>query len=541
VIAGARTASGKPILANDPHLGLHAPVLWYLARIDTPDLWIKGATVPGMPMVLLGQNSHFAWGLTTTDSDTQDLFIETVDPADPGRYLTPTGPQPFAVRVETIHVKGAADDILRVRSTRHGPVVSDVDGEVAGVAGAGRVIALQFTALDGRDTTAEALVRLNRARDWDSFLDALHPYVAPPQNFVYADTAGHIGFVNAGRVPARHEGEGLVPVDGARDGHEWERMVPFAALPQVRDPPAGFIFNANNAVTDRTTPYFFGIDWEEPYRAQRLQHFFDTIARHSLETAAAMQMDIVSPVAQQLLPHLLRQRPDSPRAAAALSLLKNWDGAMDQARPEPLIFEAWLYEMHRKLLVEKAGLPLEAKGPYFATAIAAILEADDRDWCGANGCAPIITAAFGDALAMLQARLGEDMAKWTWGREHVSRLDNIFFSHVPVLSTLTDLSVPSSGGFYTLDRGEGWSADPREPFARRNAAGYRAIYDLGDPDASRFVIATGESAHVFSRHYGDMVPLWNSGRYVTLAGTRETLAARHLPQLDFVPAPARTD
>ena len=187
VVSGARTVTGKPILANDPHLEIGAPILWYLARIVTPEGSLKGGTVPGAPAFLLGQNDRIAWGITNADTDAQDLFVETVDPANANQYLTPDGPKPFETRDETIHVKGAADVVLHVRATRHGPVISDVDADLAALAGPGKAVALANTGLSGQDTTAESLLRIDAAQNWDEFLAALRLVQTPTQNFVYAD------------------------------------------------------------------------------------------------------------------------------------------------------------------------------------------------------------------------------------------------------------------------------------------------------------------------------------------------------------------
>jgi len=219
VVGGKRTASGKPILANDPHLGLEAPILWYLARIVTPEGSIKGATVPGLPIVLLGQNDRVAWGFTTTGSDVQDLFVETIDPANADHYLTPEGSEAFAAHDEIIHVKNAPDVVLKVRATRHGPVLSDINAKMAGLAGAGKVMALAFTGLGDKDTTSEALMRMNRAPNAAEFLEALKLYQTPPQNIVYADRDGAFGYINPGLVPVRKKGDGLMPAD--RQSARW--------------------------------------------------------------------------------------------------------------------------------------------------------------------------------------------------------------------------------------------------------------------------------------------------------------------------------
>ena len=373
VVSGQRTATGKPILANDPHLGLEAPILWYLARIVTPDMTLKGATVPGLPAVLLGQNDNIAWGLTTTNSDVQDLFVETVDPKDPGRYLTPDGSAAFEARQEIIHVKGEPDVTMIVRATRHGPVMSDIDGEMMTLAGPGKVMALAFTGLGAADTTSEAFWLLNQARGQDDVLHALKLYQSPPQNIVYADREGHIGFINPGLLPIRKAGDGRMPADGASGAFDWTGMASFEQMPQVRDPEAGFILNANSAVVPRNFSPSLGSDWGEPFRARRIQDFMNEDGPHTLDISARMQADHLSLAAKDLLPALLAVAPATPQAKEALALLQNWDGVMDKDRAEPLIFEAWLSEMHRLLLAAKTGDPLGEKGPFAAASIEFIL------------------------------------------------------------------------------------------------------------------------------------------------------------------------
>jgi penicillin amidase len=533
-ISGARTETGKPILANDPHLGLEAPILWYLARIKTPDLDLVGATVPGLPVVLLGQNGMIAWGFTTTGSDVEDLFVETIDPQNPDHYLAPGGTLPFETRKEIIHVKGAADVELNIRVTRHGPVLSDVDPEMAALAGTGKVMALAFTALEARDATSEALMRINQATNCMGLFAALHIYLAPPQNVVCADTTGNIGFVAAGRVPLRKKGDGTVPADGASGDYDWTGV---AAPPQLFNPPAGFIFNANNAVVSPEYPFFLGTDWEEPYRARRLQQIFDTVPKFDLDTSAMMQADHVSLAAHDLLPYLLRQKPSDAAEVEALDLLRSWNGTMDKDKPEPLIFEAWMAAMHRLILEAKTGDPLREKGPYDASALTAVLSSD-TSWCPTKDkssvpCDEVIEKALSEALAFLRKRHGTDMLSWRWGDEHVTLLTNKFYSHLPGLAEVADFAIPASGDFYTLDRGGGFSSDPNLPFARTHAGGYRGIYDLGDPSKSRFMIATGESGHIFSAHYGDLVGPWSAVEAFTLAGSQEDLEKKGLPEMVF--------
>src|SRR5271166_4143228 len=527
VVAGSRTVSGKPVLANDPHLGIGAPILWYLARIVTPEGSVKGGTFPGSPTVLVGQNDSIAWGFTTAGTDVQDLFVETIDPSDPSKYLTPDGPKPFETREETIHVKDAPDVRLTVRSTRHGPVLSDVSEDLGGLAGQGRAIALAFTGLSDHDTTEEAIMRLNGARNWDEFLDAMRLYQTPTQNIVYADVSGDIGFFSPGLVPLRKSGDGLAPVDGASGDFDWVGTVPFEQLPQLHNPEIGFAFNANNANVANDHQPTFGQDWEEDFRARRIQQFFDTIDKHSLDTSAAMQFDHLSLAAKELQPFIAKIAPSDERARQAQAMLVGWNAVMDKDRVEPLVYTSFLRSLHRLLLEERTGLSMEDRGPFDATTLMSLMR-DHPSWCDAPGkpdpdCRKTLGRALDEGLALLVKRDGADMSQWRWGNEHIALLQHMVFAHLPLLDRVSDLSAPSDGGFYTLDRGGGFEAPPDRPFARTHAGGFRGLYDLGAPEKSRFMIATGESGHIFSRHYRDFAPLWISGKYITITGSEDDL------------------
>src|SRR5205823_12310931 len=280
VVDGAHSTSGKPLLANDPHLPFGAPGFWYLARLKTPEREIAGGTVPGAPFVVIGHNDRIAWGFTTTTGDVEDLFIEQIDPANPGRYLTPDGSAAFMTREEIIEVRGAAPVRLTVRATRHGPVLSDVLPE--GTAESGYVLALQTSFLDPDDRTADALWNINRVRDWTGFRAALANVVGPQQNIVYADTGGTIGFIAPARIPIRKSGNGWMPVPGWTGAYDWAGYIPFHELPQATDPPAGHFASANNKIVPESYPYFVSRDWDLPNRVERIEELLGAEPRQSL-------------------------------------------------------------------------------------------------------------------------------------------------------------------------------------------------------------------------------------------------------------------
>ncbi len=535
-ISGARTTTGKPILANDPHLDLAAPILWYLARIVTPEGSLKGVTIPGTPAVLLGQNDRIAWGFTTTLTDTQDLFVETIDPADASKYLTPDGPQPFATRTETIHVKGGADVALTVRMTRHGPVLSDIDDAMREFIGPGKAMALAFSGLGDKDTTFEAIFNLGAAKNWGDFLAALRLFQTPTQNIVYADIDGDIGYMSPGLVPVRKSGDGLTPADGASGQYDWTAFLPFEKEPQAFNPAAGFLFNANNAVTPVSEEATFGRDWEEPFRARRIQQFLDRPEKQDLDASVGMQSDHLSLAMLALKPLMASIKPASERARQALALVAAWDATTSAERPEPAIAETFLYELHKTLITDKTGVDLDSEfGPLLATATMSLVN-DHPQICAPDpDCAATLSHALDRALQRLAVQQGDDMSQWRWGAEQPALLQHRVFGHVPGLDWWSDLSFPSSGDFYTLDRGGGFDTPKGAPLSRTQAGGYRGVFDLADPARSRFIIATGQSGHIFSPHYRDLLPLWRAGAAITLSGSEDELKARGATLTVFAP------
>jgi penicillin G amidase len=542
VVSGSRTASGQPILANDPHLGLETPVLWYLARLITPDGELKGATVPGLPVVLLGQNDAIAWGFTTTNSDVQDVFIEALSPQNPTRYLTPDGDAPFITRREVIKVKGQPDVVLNVRATRHGPVISDSDAAAkAALADDEHVLSLAFTGLGEADTTAGALLDLNAARDWPGFLQALQTYQTPPQNIVYADRAGAIGFINPGLVPVRKAGDGRYPVEGASGAFDWQGTIAFAQLPQLINPPGGVILNANNAVVGHDIAAY-GRSWDTPYRAQRIAELLQPLRKSSVTDHAAIQGDILALPARQLVPALLALLPRdglAPDETLARDLLQDWDGAMLASRPEPLLFEWWLMRLYDALLRPPFGGA--ATQQYNALAVQQVL-ANPSGWCDRRiqprsaDCAPQVRAALQQTLSELTVRYGEDIRTWRWGSEHFAPMPNKVLGHVPGFNKFFGLEHFSDGGFYTVNRGGNFDENGKtHPLIKTHGGGYRALYDLADPANSRFMIATGQSGHPLSPYYANLLPLWRTNQSVTLSGSAADFAAQHNGHLTFVP------
>lgn len=542
LISGKRTRSGKPLLANDPHLGFRAPGLWYLARISAPGLNVTGATVAGVPFHVLGHNGRIAWAFTTTDSDTQDLFVERLVSGDPQRYATPMGPQAFTARPETIRVKGGDAVRLAVRASRHGPVLSDINADLRRLAADGHVIALAAASLRPDDLTPLALYRLNRARNWDDFVNAARSFHAPQQNISYADTEGNIGFIAPGRVPIRKSGRGRQPVPGWTGMSDWSGFIPFADLPRTFNPASSRIVSANHRIVPTDYRWYLTDDWSAPYRARRIYDILDKPEPHDVRQAAALQNDILSLAANDLLPEMLRlladgSGPHKPIAA----MLRAWDGRMSRNAAEPLIFMTWLRALNRALYADELGPHFSA---YFGLRPRTVLRmlSDKPEWCDNTAtmaietCSSIVAQTFSAAIKSLETRYGADISGWRWGTAHEAVFSHPLFTRIPVLNRLADIRMESDGGPYTVNRAQPRIASAKQPFASVHGPGYRAIYDLSRLANSRFATATGRSGNPLSAYYRDNSEAWRDGKYIKIAQTRADALKQAMGTTRLIPA-----
>jgi penicillin G amidase len=520
VVSGSRTAGGFPLLANDPHLGLQAPGVWYLAHLKTPEIELAGASMAGVPGIVIGHNGTIAWGLTNTGADVQDLFVERLDPDDPTRYLIPGGTAAFETRDEVIRIDDAPAVTLTVRETRHGPVISDLLPDAGRLFPGGTVLALAWTALAEDDLAAGGLLKIGQARDWEQFVGALRDVGAPIQNIHYADAAGHIGLIAPGRVPIRRDGDGRWPVPGWTGAYDWTGWVPFEALPRTLDPPDGVLFNANNRVVPEDYPYLLTADWEAPYRARRLARLLDR-SGFGVGDFAAIQADELSLLAQDLLPIMLAAEPSGPETAQAMARLEAWDRVMRPDAAEPLLFAAWYRELSRLVYADELGDLFDGFWRVRPQFMSRILT-DRQIWCDDIGTDPVETcaqraaAALEAALADLSARLGDDADRWRWGEAHRARMVHPIFEDLPVLGPLFEIEVATGGDSVTVNVGHFSPRDQRRPFASTHAATYRAIYDLADLGRSRFITATGQSGNPLSPHYRDLTALWAAGQGIPI-------------------------
>jgi penicillin amidase len=507
-VDGSHTATGKPLLAGDPHLAFGFPAIWYLARIDTPDETLAGATAPGVPGVVIGRNRHIAWTFTTTGADVQDIFIET--PVGTDDYQTPDGPRPFTIRTERIKVRGQPDDVLTVRATRHGPVISDLSGK------SGPILAVDMANLAPDNTAAEGLFALDRAQDVAQAGKAAALITSPVQNLLVADQHT-IALYVTGRVPIRRAGDGSAPVPG-NGAYDWTGWASGVQLPHYVSPPSGRLVNTNERIAPPDFPVFLGRDWFGDWRARRVRQLLAGKDRLTAEDFAHMQVDVVSTFARQVLPALLAVPPQHGVAGKAQALLQGWAGAMTMDAPQPLIFNAWISRFYA-LLLHRHDIPLVDGGP-MPDFIAWVLTPAGAHWCDGD-CAPLLAQALTTATDQLIARFGDDPASWRWGTAHPAVFAHPILRHIPLLGRLTTAQIPSPGDDTTIDRGGPRYSD----FHSVHGPAYRGVYDLADLDRSLFVITPGQSGNPLSRFSRNFMTRWRDGATITLGPHPKTVTA----------------
>ena len=538
VVNGSRTASGKPLLANDPHLSLAAPAIWYLTRQKAPGIDVTGATLPGGPSVILGRTKGVAWGFTNTGPDVQDLYLEEIN--NKGEARTPDGWAKLATRVETFKVKGEADAQITVRESRHGPIISDVHAPTANaINNKNFAIAIRWTALDADNASVLAAPRMSKAQTVAELKEAMRSFSAPQQNVVMADTQGFTAFIAPGRVPIRkaeNDINGLAPSPGWDARYDWAGFLAFDQMPQQA--VDSYLATANQRIHGDDYPHFISGEWAHPGRKLRIEELLAAKPRHDASSLREIQHDLKHTHDRPLLNRLPALKSAHPLAARVL--------AAGQLQPETaqLVEWAWTRETTRKLFADDVGEGLfEAilGRRDFRASLNGALARDDAFWCDDKRTAPnetcdtIVSAAFDTALSDLELRFGSDVSKWRWDLAHFARSEHRPFSNVPVLKSVFEIRTPTAGDTYTVMVGKVRLREP-DPFANEFAASLRAVYDLSVPEstATTIIFSTGQSGNPFSRHYRDLSRRWGSGgpgAYIDLAkpGVVGTLKLRGRP------------
>lgn len=587
VISGRNTASGFPILANDPHLGIQQPSIWYEVGLhcrpvtDECPYDVVGFSFAGTPAIVVGHNQRIAWGVTNNGPDVQDLYVIRVNPENPYQYEYNGEWRDMEVITETIHYGGTfdattddpetpecegisglpTDDMgnlsITVRLTHFGPIISDnqITDDCRFVAlteseGADP-LALRWTANEPGDLLG-AIINVNRASDWASFRTALTGWDWPAQNFVYADIDGNIGYQMPGKTPIRTaDHSGLLPVPGWTDEYEWQGYVPFEHLPWILNPERGWIVTANNAVVlpdyyaeltaelgRDTNPRFERI-WAEGYRADRIEEMVAATGAHTLETVAAIQGDNHSIVAEEMIPLLMEIEFEDDSLTEAVAWLAGWNLQTSMDSPQAALFETF----YAALLNALWGDELEgATGSAWATqrlmADPENLWWDDTTTASRETRDMIVTDALATALATLSEAYGPDRTTWRWGNLHTATFVSapLGQSGIAALEQLVNNGPVAVSGSSRAINNTAWSAS--EPFGVTSLPSFRMIIDTADWDNSLAVHTTGQSGHPFSQHYADMIDPWRTINYYPLAYGTDAVSQIASSVLRLRPAPS---
>jgi penicillin amidase len=507
VVDGSKTVSGKPLLANDPHLGIQMPSIWYENHLSGGGFNVTGASFPGVPGVIIGHNERIAWGVTNVGPDVQDLYIEKINPANAGQYEFQGKWEDMQVVKEEIRIKGSESKTIEVRTTRHGPVMTPV------LKGVTQTLALRWTALEPNKLFRSVLL-LDRAKDWTSFREALSYWAVPSQNFVYADVDGNIGYQTPGWIPIRAQGDGLVPVPGTGE-YEWQGYIPFDELPRVYNPAQHYVVTANNRVIGDQYPYSISYEWDIGYRAQRITDLLNAKPQLSAQDIRDIQADVYSFFAQEMLPQVTRLSPSDAQLKKAIDYLKGWDLRLTTDSVPAVIFEVFQNKLTSNTFADEIGDEALNKA-YLSTqmplaVLRQIRDTPDSPWWD-NVTTPqketendILLLSLQQAVEELTKRFGSDMAKWQWGKLHTATFKHelgvekplplyLIFNKGPFATAGDDNSV-ANGGY-------------NEQYAQTTVPSYRQIVDLSDFGKSLSQHTTGESGNPFSKHYADFIKPW---------------------------------
>jgi penicillin amidase len=534
VVAGEKTTTGMPLLANDPHLGIQMPSIWYEIGLHCEGNCpydVVGYAFAGMPGVIIGHNANIAWGVTNVGPDVQDLYVEKINPANPDQYEYEGEWVDMEVRLETIQVAGQDEPVvIKVRSTRHGPIINDVlYGPDDTWSYGWQPLALRWTALDPC-RLANSVLGIDRAQNWSEFRDALRQWDVPSQNFVFADVEGNIGYQMPGQVPIRAQGDGLLPVPGWTGTYEWEGMIPFDELPSRYNPAEGFIVTANHAVVDEDYPYFISSEWAPGYRAQRITDLLGAQDTLSIEDMGRIQMDSYNYSASEVMPALLALQPADEASQEALTILEGWDFQMRRDSNPAAIYAAfWISLMDNLFADELGGRPGGGGGDMLA--VRYLLDDPANAWWD-NQATPgatetrdeVLLKSLADGIAWMEDTCGR-LNKCVWGDLHTATFENqsLGQSGISLIERLFNRGpFPVDGGSGIVNA-TGWSA--RDPAIVTSVPSMRQVIDLSNLENSVAVHTTGQSGHAFSRHYNDMIALWQNGEYHPMHWERASVEA----------------
>ncbi|MBI3006432.1 MAG: penicillin acylase family protein [Ignavibacteriales bacterium] len=545
VVSGSKSMSGRPLLANDPHLLLFAPGRWYELHLSSPTMDVAGASFAGIPFVVTGHNRHIAWGVTNAMIDDEDFYVEEVDSVQhPTRYRFLGEWRPVAEEIDTIVVKDGLPVVLSIYSTHRGPIVNKIEPAAQL---SEYLLSMRWV---GHEISNEArsFLLINHARNWDEFKAALRSFGTPAQNFVYADVNGNIGYYTGGRLPLRRTKGQTLPFPGWTDEYDWIGFVPFEQMPFRFNPPEGFIATANNKIVEDSYPYHVSTHWEPSWRITRIVELLRSQEKFSVEDFKRFQMDYVSPQARELVPVVLQayegRAVADKRIQTVLNYFRNWNFVMKPEDVSTTLFQAFFLKTIQNTFRDEMGEQLLSLYDTLAsipmTVTTALLKKDSSDWFD-NIETPeketkndIVRMSLEQAIEELESRLGGEVKEWQWGALHKVEFAHVFGAH-PILRKIFNIGPFEVGGSHsTLNKGDYRLGDP---FANTVGPSTRQIFDLADVNNTRSVTPPGQSGQVFHRNYSDQISLWLNGIYKTVPMDRSVIMKEQHSLLVLRPAP----
>lgn len=561
VVDGSMTITGAPILCNDPHLGQLAPSIWFECHLVAGDIDVAGVSFPGTPGIVIGHNQHVAWGFTNAVSDVEDLYIEKFNPRNPNQYEYMGKWEEAQIIREEIIVKGSDTPVIEeVRVTRHGPIIATYtspsspsnaadkassNGRPPNDSGEPRELplTLKWTGLE-KHAVMNAVSKMNRAKSWQEFRDALRDWDVPPQNAVFADTQGNIGYVMAGAIPIRKQGQALLPSPGWTDDYEWTGYIPFEELPQTINPDQHFIATANNRVVDDSYPYYITNEWLNGYRAQRIRDLLTSKGKLSLSDMAAIQADQYSLPAVEIVPHLLKLRPTTPIEQVALDTLRTWDFVLSPDSAGAAIYSAALWRLERIVFAAILGddeallhsylgvgstilMPQNSYASRDKPLLIRLLNERDDHWFADSAIAngpqswdAALNSAFHAAISDLRDRLGDNVSRWQYGAIHKMTYNHPLGMLKPLDRIFNRGPYPVGGDIDTVNMGASLVNQPETVIT---VPSYRQVVSLANLKEALSMHHPGQSGHPASKHYDDFIKPWLNVEYHPMLFDRDMI------------------
>lgn len=562
VVNGMMSNSGKPIIANDPHLAFTAPGKWYFAIIRSKDWNAEGFTIPGLPSVVIGKNQYIAWAMTNVMADDADFYAEKIDSTGK-KYLLNNQWQDLAIQKDSFVVKDSSEYIFEIRRTHRGPIISDVHPYNIFYPKEGKIAAdlsMRWTALEFSDELYASIL-INKSKDWNDFKEALKYFTIPGQNFIYADKFGNIGYICAARLPLRTTISPSLIYDGTTDAYDWKGFVPYEDMPKLFNPPQNFIASANNKIADNFRYHISNL-WEPSSRIERITELLSSKKIHSAKDFKIYQMDFISPYAKKLTRFIIdafqNTKITDKNLRITLELFRNWNFEFDAKSQVPTIYASFLHYLIKNTFEDELGDDLIKEYVFLANIpyrkIMELLEGSNSSLFD-NIHTPnietrdeIIRKSLVDALTSLENKYGKDISKWQWGNIHKVTFKHMFHGIANITDKLIDIGPYSIGGDGTTIFNTEYSFPAlfeeknniskilkEEPYANTLGPSMRYIYDFGNPDYFEFIMPTGQSGNFMSEHYKDMTEMWLNGKYIKIPLKAEQFQKRAKNKMKIIP------